>query len=98
MDEWMDGWMMAHGVGLTPTHGFIICKELLKSFLMYVEGAFALVNIFCLDIGDTLHGYIPEPGSLISLESLLLIVITVLIINGGLLVVPLSNNHRPTLA
>jgi hypothetical protein len=87
MDEWMDGWMMAHGMGLT-TH--------MASLFSVCGGCLALSEYFCLDIGNTSHGYIQEPGSLISLESLLRIVITVLIIDGGLLVVPVSNN-RPTL-
>jgi hypothetical protein len=48
MNGWIDEWMMAHGMGLTTTHGFIICKRTAKIFLVYVEGAFALVNIFAL--------------------------------------------------
>jgi len=96
MHGWMDGWM-AHGMGLTTTHGFIICKELIKIFFSVCGGCLCPCEYFCLDIGNTLHGYIPEPGSLISLEPQLRIVITILIIDGGLLVVPLSNNRRPML-
>jgi hypothetical protein len=33
MDEWMDGWMDdGPWDGANYTHGFITCKELLKSF------------------------------------------------------------------
>jgi len=31
-DGWMDGWMDGPWDGANYTHGFITCKELLKSF------------------------------------------------------------------
>jgi hypothetical protein len=63
MDEWMNRWMDdGPWDGANYNTWLHNMQRIAKIFFSVCGGAFALVNIFCLDIGDTLHGYIPEPG------------------------------------